>query len=188
MLRRRFELLPALLVAALGCATPAHEPGACPSGFEEVLRDPRLLRERADLALEQRDGELAYRSLALLATLHPESAESREAFRAAARLFKQAYFQNRFSRPDSVWLSSEPAFMFQWLARFLQDPEVFPQAELDALFLGMPYSFFGDFTAFAAPRPGLSRWVLRVEEDNGRIQSITGEAAGGTPALAPQGR
>jgi hypothetical protein len=41
----------------------------------------------------------------------------------------------------------------------------------------MPYGFSRDFTAYAAKRPELSRWLLRAEKDNGIIGAITAEPA-----------
>jgi len=180
-MRHRLPLrsLPALLVTALGCATFSAQPSACAKGIEEFLAHPSLLREQADAALEKDDLELAYRYLALIETLHPDSAESRELFPVAAKLFKRAYFRNRIAHPNSVWLTSEPVFMFQWLATFFEDEGDFPKQQVATLFIGMPLTFYDDFASFAKTRPSLSRWQMRAKEDDGRIEAITGQLAEG---------
>ncbi|HEY8155260.1 MAG TPA: hypothetical protein VII72_14125 [Myxococcota bacterium] len=172
--RRIARSLPALLVTALGCAALDPQPASCPKPIEEILGRPDLLREQADAALAEDAPELAYRYLALIDTLHPDSAESREFYPAAAKLFKRAYFANRISKPDSVWATSEPAFMFQWLSQYFRDADAFPQAQVDLLFIGMPVSLSDEFAVYARARPKyFSRWEMRVTDDNGRIESIT---------------
>jgi hypothetical protein len=162
-----------LLGIAFGCASSARGPDACPKSIDEVLGSPALLREQADAALAADHPELAYRYLALIETLHPESAESRELFPAAAKLFRRAYHSNRVKRPDSVWATSEPAFMFQWLSVFFHDQAVFPQSQVDTLFLGMPVTLFDEFSVYARARPKyFARWEMRITDDNGRIQSV----------------
>ena len=177
--RLPLRILPALLVTALGCTTISPQPSACPGSIEEVLAKPSLLREQADAALEHDDLELAYRYLALIETLHPASPESRELFPAAAKLFKRAYFRNRIAHPNSLWLTSEPVFMFQWLATFFQDEKDFPEQQVATLFIGMPLTFYDEFAAYAKDRPTLSRWQIRAKEDDGKIESITAELAAG---------
>jgi len=175
--RRALRIVSALLLTSVGCATLSGEPaGPKATGCEEVLEQPALLREQARVALQAKNFELAYRYLALIETLHRESHESDEVFPLAAALFQKAYFKHRFTQPNSVWMTSEPVFMFQWLARFFQDAS--PQPQAAALFVGMPYGFFREFADHAAKHPELSRWVLRVEKDNGIIGSITAERAG----------
>ncbi len=170
--------LTTLLVAALGCAGHSSPPASCPESLAGVLGSPALLREQADAALADDDAELAYRYLALIETLHPDSPESRELFPAAAKLFKRAYFRNRISKPDSVWVTSEPSFMFQWLSLFFRDAEAFPQQQVDILFLGMPVSLYDGFRDYAKRRPKyLARWEMQVTDDNGRIESITATLA-----------
>lgn len=164
----------ALLVATLGCASHSSAPDSCPKSIEGVLGSPALLREQADVALAGDDSELAYRYLALIETLHPESTESRELFPAAAKLFKRAYFRNRISKPDSVWLTSEPAFMFQWLSLFFRGAEAFPQQQLDTLFVGMPVTLYDEFREYTKRHPKyFAHWEMRVTDDDGRIESIT---------------
>jgi hypothetical protein len=179
--RHRSRFLSALLVAALGCASGGPQTGGCPASAGQVLADPALLREHADAALREDDPELAYRYLALLQTLHPDSAESRELYPAAAKLFKQAYFRNRISKPSSVWLTSEPAFMFQWLASFFRGAQEFPQEQVDLLFVGMPLPVFQEFESFARSRPAVfDRWQLRAAEDDGKIEAVTGTRVEGS--------
>jgi len=175
--RRALRILPSVFFALIGCATPSGKPtGSEAAGCAAVLAEPALLREQAEVELEAKNYELAYRYLALIETLHPESRESAEVFPVAAALFQKAYFAHRYTQPDSVWLTSEPGFMFQWLARFFGNESPQPQAE--ALFVGMPYGIFRAFTEHAARRPDLSGWILRAEKDNGIIRAITAERTG----------
>ena len=163
-------VLPAVLASVVGCALPArHAVGP------ELSPPPAVLRARADAALEAGDPDLAYRYLALIHALHPESPEDAEAFPVAVRLFKRAYHRHRFTDPGSLWVRAEPAFLFHWLgSRF---GEEFPQSEVEALLLGMPYDFFRDFEAFAAREPAMSRWTVRVQDDNGVIESVAARPA-----------
>ena len=183
------RVLPVLLLIAIGCASPAGSPaaspvgavgspGACPKGVDEVLASPALLREQADVALKQDDPELAYRYLALIEELHPESPESRELYPAAAKLFKRSYFRNRVGKPDSVWTTAEPAFMFHWLSEFFRDAKEFPQQQVDVLFVGMPVTLHDEFLIYAKGRPKyFSRWETRVTDDDGRIQTVIASPA-----------
>lgn len=137
-----------------------------------VFGSAALLLEQARYELETtKNLPKAYRYLADLHALHSESPEDAEAFSMAASLFQRLYFQNRHSHPDSIWMTSEPIFMFQWLASFCDD-DSFSQSHLDSLFRGMPYDFSRDFTAFTLRSHKLSRWTLRVQEDNGIIESV----------------
>lgn len=169
-------LLPLLLSAALGCAGVAPT-GSCPESASATLASPALLRAQADVALADGDPELAYRYLALIQTLHPQSADARELFPAAAKLFKRLYFANRIARPDSVWLVSEPVFMFQWLATYFQGSDSFPEAQMATLFVGMPLPFYDDFAAFAKTRPALARWQMQARADDGRVEAVSGRLA-----------
>jgi len=174
--RHLLWMLPILLLPALGCATPPGQPGACPKSIQEVLADPRLLREVGDAAVKNGDYEMAYRYVALLQTLHPESAEAQDLYPAAAKLFKRAYLRNRIKHPKSVWVNSEPAFMFQWLASFFEEGgETFPQEQADLLFLGMPYNVWEEFERYAEGRRKLfAYWQLQATADDGKIESVSG--------------
>jgi hypothetical protein len=177
---RLLPLLAILLLACSGCASLAGGGGGgCPPSADQILDDPRLLREKADEKLREDDWPLAFRYLELLLVLHPESPETRELYPAAVRLFKRGYLRNRVGAPESPWLHYDHALMYYWLSRFFESPDVFPQEQVDLLFLGMPYDFFREFTAYAAARPRLfERWLFAATEDNGRIDSVTG----GSPA------
>ena len=161
-------LLSGLLLAALGCATSKP--------CTEMMRDPVELRAAADTAIAEQDLELAYRYVALIHTLHPQSAQSREAFPLAARLYHKNYSAHR-SELDSVWVTSEPRFMIAWLATFFREGGEFPKAEVDALFLGQNYALFRDFLAYAANHPRLSQWTVSAVDDNGVIQEINAVSA-----------
>jgi len=184
---RALGALAALALLAPGCAALSLE-GSCPEaqaaararGVEascKVLGRPALLVEQAHAALARGDLETAYHHLALVHALHPDSAESREVFRLAARCFVESHFRHR-TEPGSIWVSSEPVFMYRWLEQFFLDAEEFPQAQVEALFIGMHYGMFRDFLAHARSRKELSRWVIVARDDNGIIHSVSGERAG----------
>jgi hypothetical protein len=139
--------------------------------------EPERLLEEGRAASRQKDLETAYGLLKRIRTEYPASPESDEAFSLAALLWKDLWYRDRYTQPDSVWRTSEPQFMFDWLASFFAGPGEFPLQEVDALLRGMPYSLYGDFVAYAGTHPELSGWVFRVEEDDGHIRSVTGERA-----------
>jgi len=147
------------------------------------LNPPRRLLDQAHAAVEQHDLETAYQDLARIRKDHPHSPESREAFPLAAAIFKRCYFRERYAHPDSLWVTTEPGFMLDWLDSFFVGPE-FPQAEAEALFVGMHYGYFREFLAYAETHPELSRWTVRAEDDDGIIESIaavTHDARSSTP-------
>jgi hypothetical protein len=188
------------VVALLGCAALSGEP-ACPEGFEaamrargvetscEVLRQPGLLRKQSELALQARDAETAYQYLALIHTLHPESAENREVFPTAAAIFRRYHNHERQqlhllmrqgleAETDSPWMTSEPLFLFGWLEQLFQEGEDFPQREVNALFQEMYYGLFRLFLDYAETSPKLSGWVMVADVDSGRVQSVDATRAG----------
>jgi hypothetical protein len=157
--------------------------GSEDGGFAEGLSSPAFLRDQAHAIIRGAPKQLslegaraAYRRLALLRQLHPESDEAASEFPLAALLFKRIWFQSRYAEPDSLWMSAEPVFMFHWLSSFFGD-DAFPQEQAEALLLGMPYPFFVDFQQYAKSpsRPRLSRWRVRAEEDNGTVRSLRAE-------------
>jgi hypothetical protein len=136
-----------------------------------LLNPPQRLLERAHVAVDERDLDTAYAQLVEIRKRYPESEQSAEAFPLAAAIFKRSYFRDRYARPDSPWVTSEPGFLLDWFASFFQAPE-FPQAQAESLFIGMPYGYFRDFLAHAETRPEVARWVVTAEDDNGLIESI----------------
>jgi hypothetical protein len=141
----------------------------------QALVDPAGRRlEQAREALARNDLDAAYRDLAEIRRRHPESAASREAFPLAAAIFQRSYYRDRYARPDSPWLTSEPGFMLDWFASLLDVP-TFPQAEAEALFVGMPYGFFRDYLALAGTRPELARWAIVATDDNGIVEQVMAE-------------
>ena len=155
----------AVLMGLPGCAA-----------LSGLVNPPGQLLEQAHSAVEQQDFDTAYHDLAEIRKRYPDSAESREGFPIAAAIFQRSYFRDRYRQPDSRWLTSEPRFMLDWFASFLAGPE-FPQAEAEALFVGMPYGYFREFLALAEARPELSRWGARAEDDNGIVESIAASSA-----------
>jgi hypothetical protein len=157
------RLLASVSVALLAaCTLPA------------LLNPPQRLLEDARAAIDARDFDTAYRQLAEIRRRYPDSEQSVEAFPLAAALFHRGYFQSRHTEPTSHWVKVEPEFMLDWFASFFEHPE-FPQTQAEALFVGMHYGYFREYLAYAATRPELSRWVVRVEDDNGMIESIVAD-------------
>ena len=161
-----------LALGALGCAAISGAPAAS-APCTEVLRDPDQLLELANAATAAGDVELAYRYVALIHILHPDSEKNREVFPLAARLYRRSWAPHR-TELDSIWTTSEPRFMIAWLAGFFQDGKEFPQEQMDVLFLGMSYDLFRDFLAYAKDRPLVSQWVITAEKDNGIVEKISG--------------
>jgi hypothetical protein len=136
-----------------------------------LLNPARHLLDQSYAAIEQREFEAAYDRLAEIRTRYAHSAESREAFPIAASIFRQSYFLYRYQEPASRWVGPERRFMLEWFASFFPADE-FPQAEAEALFVGMHYGYFRDFLKFAAGRPELASWSVSAEKDNGIVESI----------------
>jgi hypothetical protein len=147
--------------------------GGCAALSGLVNPAGRLLAQAREAA-ERNDPDTAWAHLVEIRRRHPESPECREAFPLAAAIFKWRYLRDRHARPGSPFVTSEPHFMLDWLTAYLGGPE-FPQAEAEALFVGMPYGLFRDYLALAEGRPELARWAVRAEDDNGIIESIASE-------------
>ena len=107
------------VAGALGCAALSGAP-ATSAPCAEALRDPAKLQALAEAAGAEQDWELAYRYLALIHILHPDSEKNRELFPAAATLYRRSWAPHR-TELDSIWTTSEPLFMYAWLAGFFQD-------------------------------------------------------------------
>jgi hypothetical protein len=137
--------------------------------------EPERLLTEARASLQRGDQEAAYRHLKRIRTEYPESPECDVAFPWAASLWKELWFRDRYSQPDSAWITVEPEFLFDWLASYFDEVEEFPRREADALLRGMPWSVYQRSAAHADTRPEFSGWVLRVEEDDGHIRSVEGE-------------
>jgi hypothetical protein len=149
----------------------------------ELLSSPRWLYEAAlqqDATVE--GVERAYRYLALIRQLHPESPEAREAFVPAARFHRFLYRAHRVRDLHSSWIVTEPIFMIHWVSSFFE-PGVFPEEELDVLMWKMPMSFYRQLEGYAKTHPEMRKWRLEVEEDNGVVEKIVG-----VPADAPPDR
>ncbi len=157
----------ALLALALTLGACASVPGL---GF-----GASRLREKADVAIEARDYETAYDHLAELHRRYPKSSENEEAFLLAAALLQRLYAQNRYAKPATRWTTSEPEFLFGWLAT--QAADDYPDAAVRQLFLGMNYGFFRRFEAYAKDVPALAQWQIEAEEDNGIIEIVRSGAA-----------
>jgi len=161
-------------IACFALALMLWLPGC--AALSGLVNPPGRLLEQARSAIEQEDLEAAYSDLAEIRKRYPDSAESREAFPLAAAIFRNGYFRDRYRQPGSHWLTSEPDFMLDWFAFLLEGTE-FPQAEAEALFVGMPYGYFREFLALVEARPGLSRWGIRANDDNGIIESVAAGSA-----------
>lgn len=141
-------------------------------GGEELLASPALLLARARAGVAERRLEEPYRLLTLIRTLHPESPEASEAYWLAAAIFQRQYSKNRLTNPDSPWVTTEPAFVFEWMGTFFTAEEA-PTDRAVAVFRGMPLGIFRRFEAHAEPRPVFRPWQISVEEDNGIIEIVT---------------
>lgn len=145
-----------------------------------TLGGPATLLDDAKAAMAKNDPVTAYGLLKRIATEYPDRPESREAFPLAADCLKALYYAHRVPDPESVWVTSEPEFMFHWLARYFNG--AFPEQEANALFAGLSYEVFARFLHFAKSDPKLSRWKLTAEDDNGIVYAVSG-----TPAPAGPG-
>ena len=139
------------------------------------LFDPagRLLEE-GRTALERRELDSAYGRFAEIRRRYPASPESREAFPLAAAIFQYRYHRLRYQEPESPWVRSEPVFLFDWFDSFLAEPD-FPQAEAEALFVGMPYGLFREYRAQRQADSGAAQPRFEVEDDNGIIERVIAE-------------
>jgi hypothetical protein len=141
-------------------------------GVAGGLFDPagRLLEE-GRTALERRELDAAYGRFAEIRKRYPASPESREAFPLAAAILQYRYHRLRYQEPESPWLRSEPGFLFDWFDSFLAEPG-FPQAEAEALFVGMPYGLFREYRARQQLDSGAAPPRFEVEDDNGIIEQV----------------
>jgi hypothetical protein len=163
-------------VSALGCSTLS---GTHASSCADTMRDPDQLQALAEAASAEQNWELAYRYVALVHVLHPGSEKDRELFPAAATLFRRSWAPHR-AELDSIWTTSEPQFVYAWLASFFANGGEFPQQQMDTLFVGTSYSLFRNFVNYAKERPHISRWAISAEDENGITTRVTG-----TPAPSP---
>ena len=159
----RIGILALLVVLGLGA-------GCAHLGF-----GPRALLDEANAAIDARDYPTAYGLLKRIALEYPDSPESAEAFPLAAGCLKVLYHHDRYRQPDSVWITSEPRFMFEWLTRYFEAGS--PELAVSALFVGCPYNVLREFEEYAKGNPYVSQWVIRAEDDNGIIRSVTAERA-----------
>jgi hypothetical protein len=175
--RTAARLFAALLAAATlgGCTTLSGSPRAS-SACADALGDVDQLKQLADAAITEENWELAYRYVALMHILHPESERDRDSFALAARLYRLSWAPHR-TELDSIWVTSEPRFLIAWLAGFFQPEQPFPQEQMNALFLGMNYGLLREFLAYGQTHPRISRWVITAEKDNGIVEKITGVPA-----------
>jgi hypothetical protein len=149
----------ALLIVATACA-----------GMLDPGPGPGALRAQAEQAIDANELEAAYDHLVELQRRYPESRESATAFPLAAAIFQSFYWQNRFANPESRWLTTEPEFLFAWLATLPGDE--FPEDAVTSLFVGLNYNFFRRFERFTASDARLTRWTLVAIEDNGIVESV----------------
>jgi hypothetical protein len=146
------------------------------------LGGPGRLLEESERAAAAGEHQTAYEMLKRIASEYPDSQEAEEAFPIAASYFKTFYHHYRYREPNSAWITSDPAFMFEWLARYSDEN---PSEKADALLRGCPMTVFREFEAFAKTRPELARWTFRTEDDNGIITSVQAEPAEAADASSP---
>lgn len=131
------------------------------------------LEAEAKAAVDAKDLPTAYERLKQIEVRYPGSDESRNAFPKAAALLRALYFKNRSTDPNSIWVTSEPQFMFGWLATYFREGS--PEAAANAFFVGFPVGTLRDFEAFGKDRPEVAPWRIRAQDDNGIIESVTTE-------------
>jgi hypothetical protein len=170
--------------AALGCAgagratreqaalAAAHERTRCESD-PAVLGSPARLRELGERQLAARDLPRSYCYFALLRTLHPERAETAEAFETAAVIAKTLFLRVRYAEPQSMWLTSEPEFLFAWFEDLCASG-AFPQQAAEALLRGLPRPLADRLNAHLAASPARVGWRVEVRDDNGLIDQVRG--------------
>jgi hypothetical protein len=120
----------------------------------------------AEAASAEQNWELAYRYLALIHILHPAAKRTASCFPAAATLFRRSWAPHR-AELDSIWTTSEPLFVYAWLAGFFSNDAEFPQQQMDALFVGTSYSLFRNFVATRRTDRSSREWVISAEDENG---------------------
>ena len=142
------------------------------AGCARFTGAPQLLLEQGEDALNAKSLDDAYARFVELRRRYPDSPECREAFPYAAAVVKRRYLEDRYKPPASIWLTQEPQFMFAWLGSYVTD-DTFPQREAQALFRGMPGTFFRSYVEFAKSDPVLSGWTLHETDDDGIISSVS---------------
>lgn len=170
----------ALVLAVIptgGCQRGEVENQAGPQEAQRLIEEAQRLIEEAGIDPQRDVLEAAYGHLKRVRVEYPESPQSEVAFDLATLLWQQLWFLDRYTRPDSAWRTSEPEFLFDWLASYFEGAEEFPREKAEALLRSMPWSFYQSFLAYARTQPELSRWSFQAEDDNGRIRSVTGERA-----------
>jgi hypothetical protein len=186
MSRTRFHhwqpLLPVLCVVLVALVATA----GCERLRSLTTSESQRLLEEARTTLEESDPysneskleacEKAWPSLKRIGSEHRESAEGAEAFRMASWCLRKVFNFRRWHVPDSPFVTSEPAFMLEWLVHFFDGAE-FPQEQVDQLLLGMPYTMFLEFQESAEVRPQLARWTMYAKRENGRIEYVEANPA-----------
>ena len=179
------------LAFLLACSTaasppsaPLQQPGpslAAAAPSDELLSRPDLLLERGRAAFTAQNNELAYRYFALVHQLHPKSKEDEKAFEYAMTVYRIFYVANRYRHPDSIWITSEPTFLFQWFETFVSDKD-FPKLQAQFLLQGGTYTFAQLFLEHAEHRPKLAAWRIEVDADDGYVTAIRASRAGANAA------
>ena len=150
----------------------AHERTRCESDAG-VLASPLRLLELGDRSLARRELSRAYCYYALLRTLHPRHAETRAAFEGAAVIAKTMFLRVRYADAQSIWLTSEPEFLFAWFEDLCANG-AFPQQAAEALLRGMPRPHGDRLNAYLAASPARIGWRVEVADDNGLIDEVRG--------------
>ena len=148
------------LAVVLGCAsTPPVQP----------------LLNQAKLNAKAREYEACHDLARQAAMANPSDEEARAAFRLGAFCHQKLYFRDRpvgdFVK-DSPWPSTKLAGQFEWAASFF-DGETYPEAVVDELLIGYPYGVFAQWKEFAAAKPQLAGYRMRVRVDNGIVEKVS---------------
>jgi hypothetical protein len=170
-----------LLRATLLIALSAGVALACAGSRAPSPQSPTALLETLQLVAGVEDWERAYALAQQIDREHPDSAERDQAYPIACHAWQRLWYRARYAEPDSVWKHAERDAMFHWAASYFTSDGGFPQEETEELLKGLPWSMGQEFLAWAADRPDVARWAIAVEEDNGRIEGVSGLPASSGP-------
>jgi hypothetical protein len=126
--------------------------------------------EQGRAAAEKQDLAGAYGYFKQIEVEYPASEENAQAYYWAVACFQPLYNQYRHTDRTSIWVASEPMFLYGWLSQRIVRGDGEKAAR--ALFLGMPWSFYQGFQAYAEGRPELAGYRVVAEKDNGIIEMV----------------
>lgn len=138
-------------------------------------RDVGPLVEEAQAAAKARDYESCYELARRAAAARSGPDQARRAFEVGAYCHQKLYHRDRPIGNhviESRWTSTEQTRMFEWAATFF-DGKTYPKDIMNTLLGGYPYAVWQEFKSFAATRPELAQYAMRVSVDNGIVQFVS---------------